>query len=155
MHKQRARALAHEPCECVSALGAPAQPCRGINGMRGNENAGMIEASCHCGEVKFAVDAAPAEVNDCSCSICRRYGALWAYYHPSDVHLLAESATNTYMWGDRTIEFHRCRSCGCITYWRAVNRDFGWMGVNARMMLPEILAAATILQNGKRADHAG
>ena len=39
----------------------------------------MIRASCHCGAVCLEIDAAPAEVTECNCSICRRYGGLWAY----------------------------------------------------------------------------
>jgi len=42
----------------------------------------MIEASCHCGLVHLEVAQPPAAVNECTCSICRRYGTLWAYYSP-------------------------------------------------------------------------
>ena len=42
----------------------------------------MTRATCHCGAVVLEVDSPPAEVNDCHCSICRRYGTLWAYYSP-------------------------------------------------------------------------
>ena len=97
----------------------------------------MIEASCHCGAVRFAVETAPDEVNDCNCSICRRYGALWAYYHPQQVRFVTENGpTDIYMWGDRKLEFHRCRTCGCISHWSAVDRALGRMGVNARLMPP-------------------
>ena len=51
----------------------------------------MIEASCHCGAIQFAVETAPAKVNDCNCSICRRYGTLWGYYHPAQVRFATES----------------------------------------------------------------
>ncbi len=51
----------------------------------------MIEASCHCGTVRFAVETAPGEVNDCNCSICRRYGALWAYYKRAQVRSATEN----------------------------------------------------------------
>lgn len=112
----------------------------------------MIDASCHCGAVRFTVEAAPGEVNDCGCSICRRYGALWAYYHPSQVRFDADGgATDVYMWGDRILEFHRCRGCGCVTHWAAVDRAWPRMGVNARMMPPEALAGVTVLRNGRPA----
>jgi hypothetical protein len=45
----------------------------------------MIEASCHCGAVKLEIQSAPNGVTDCNCSICRRYGVLWAYYEPAQV----------------------------------------------------------------------
>jgi len=105
----------------------------------------MIESSCHCGAVRLEIQAAPAEVNDCNCSICRRYGALWAYYPPTQVRVIAtEGATDCYLWGEKFIEFHRCRLCGCVTHWAAVARQVDRMGVNARLMAPEILAAACI-----------
>ena len=37
-----------------------------------------VAASCHCGACILAVAVAPVEVTDCNCSICRRYGVLWA-----------------------------------------------------------------------------
>ncbi|MHB8528086.1 MAG: GFA family protein [Caulobacteraceae bacterium] len=105
----------------------------------------MIEASCHCGAVRFGIDEAPESVTDCNCSICRRYGVLWAYYAPARVRLApASGATDVYTWDDRSIEFHRCRTCGCVTHWAAVDPGRDRMGVNARLMSPEILAGARI-----------
>ena len=102
----------------------------------------MIESSCHCGAVKLEIQVAPAEVTECNCSICRRYGVLWAYYSPVQVHIIAnDTSTDRYCWGDKSIEFHRCRNCGCVTHWAAAQRA-DRMGVNARLMAPEILAAA-------------
>jgi hypothetical protein len=105
----------------------------------------MIESSCHCGAVKLEMLAVPEEVTDCNCSICRRYGALWAYYSPAYVRIIAtEGAMDCYRWGDKSIEFHRCRNCGCVTHWAAVDRSADRMGVNARLMEHEILAAARL-----------
>ena len=44
-----------------------------------------VSASCHCGSVRLEVDAPPSEVTECNCSLCRRYGVLWAYYPPHQV----------------------------------------------------------------------
>jgi hypothetical protein len=105
----------------------------------------MIESSCHCGAVKLAIQAVPEEVNECNCSICRRYGVLWAYYSPAQVRIIAtDGATDRYLWGEQSIEFHRCRNCGCVTHWAAVHQDADRMGVNARLMTPEILATARL-----------
>ncbi len=102
----------------------------------------MIESSCHCGAVRIAVETAPNEVTDCNCSICRRYGTLWAYYSPKVVRV--NGATDIYMWGDRDLEFHRCKTCGCVTHWAAVDKARDRMGVNARLMPPEVLAQASV-----------
>ena len=107
----------------------------------------MIEAVCHCGAVQVEVPHAPNEVKECNCSICRRTGALMAYYSPKDVRVIPESgATDIYTWGDREIEFHRCKVCGNFTHWSPVDRALDRMGVNARLMPPEILVDIRILK---------
>jgi hypothetical protein len=73
----------------------------------------MIEATCHCGVVHLEVARAPEAVNECTCSICRRYGTLWAYYPLTLVSLAPTTgATDIYMWGDRVGRI-RCRT---LTY---------------------------------------
>jgi hypothetical protein len=103
----------------------------------------MVESSCHCGAVRLEIDSAPETVTDCNCSICRRYGVLWAYYSPRAVRI-APAPTDIYMWDDRAIEFHRCRNCGCVTHWAPVDKTRDRMGVNARLMAPEVLAQARV-----------
>lgn len=105
----------------------------------------MIEASCHCGAIRFAVATAPEDLNDCGCSICRRYGALWAYYPPTEVVFAPDSGpTDIYMWGDHDLEFHRCRACGGLTHWAPADRAYPRMGVNFRMTAPEVLEAIPV-----------
>ena len=98
----------------------------------------MIESSCHCGAARLKINRAPEEVLDCNCTLCRRYGALWAYYSPKDVQV-TNNATDIYKWGQRAIEFHRCKQCGCITHWAPVDKTYERMGVNARLMAPEVM----------------
>ena len=105
----------------------------------------MIEASCHCGAVRMEIDTPPDTVTDCACSICRRKGALWAYYSSRQVRIIpASGATAIYMWGDKELEFHSCKVCACSTHWAAVDKSHDRMGVNARMMEPEVLAVARV-----------
>lgn len=105
----------------------------------------MIEASCHCSAVKLEVPHEPEYVGDCNCSICRRLGTLWAYYKHSEVKIIpATGATDTYMWNKRILAFHRCKVCGCATHWYPVDMSYDRMGVNARLMAPEVLAAAPV-----------
>lgn len=102
----------------------------------------MIEATCHCGAVKIEVPTAPEVVTSCNCSICRRLGTMASYYSPRDVKISGD--TDTYIWGDRMLVFHRCKACGCYTHSTPVDRSSDRMVVNARMMAPEILAAARV-----------
>ena len=102
-----------------------------------------VEGSCHCGAVTLEVARAPTETTSCNCSVCRRLGTLWAYCAPADVQVTG--ATVTYCWGDQTIDFHHCATCGCTTHWsprpgRAQDR----MGINARLLAPEVVANARV-----------
>ena len=104
----------------------------------------MIEAVCHCGAVHVRVPHAPEELKECNCSICRRTGSLMAYYSPKDVQVTGD--TDTYIWGDRDIEFHRCKVCGNFSHWSPVDKSYDRMGVNARLMPPELLSGLRILE---------
>jgi hypothetical protein len=105
----------------------------------------MIEASCHCGAVRLEIAIAPETVTDCNCSNCRKRGVLWAYYSPKQVKIVAPAgATNIYKWDDKELEFHTCKICGCNTHWAAVDKSVDRMGVNARLMEPQVLAAARV-----------
>ena len=103
----------------------------------------MIESSCVCGAVRLAISRAPDEVTDCNCTMCRRYGALWAYYSPKDV-TVPSGLTDTFSRGPKLSDFHRCKICGCVTHWSALDKTYDRMGVNARLMEPEVLARARI-----------
>jgi hypothetical protein len=110
----------------------------------------MIKAACHCGAVRFEIAEAPTWVLDCNCTLCRRYGALWAYYRGADQAKLVRrpdpEATATYLWGDCEIATHHCRACGCITHIEAVNADPPVIfGVNARM-IPGLDPAKVVLR---------
>ncbi len=75
-------------------------------------------AICHCGAIRIRVRQLPRTLTSCNCSICRRYGALWAYYQGSSVTIEApRGSLATYSWNRRTREYHRCKTCGCVTHY--------------------------------------
>lgn len=96
----------------------------------------MIRAACHCTAVRLEIDHAPAFVLDCNCTLCRRYGALWAYYKPGEAAVVqGVEATEAYLWNGRGLAFHFCKTCGCMTHHSVVGAEPPWIrGVNARMM---------------------
>ena len=102
----------------------------------------MIEASCDCGAVRMEIAEPPLWITDCNCGICRRYGALWAYYSLAKVRVTGP--TTVYQRRGRALEFHHCSVCGCVMHWSPVDRTSDRMGVNARMMPPEVIAAASV-----------
>lgn len=104
-----------------------------------------VVASCHCGAVTVALAAAPSEVTECNCSLCRRYGVIWAYYPADDVTVSPNPPpTDLYAWNGRHVDFHRCGTCGCVTHWTPRDASRDGRGVNARLLPPELLAAAKL-----------
>ena len=73
----------------------------------------------------------------------------WAYDRDADVTLTAasdvETATDSYVWGDKTQKFPRCKQCGCVMQWKkfAVDADT-WTGVPARNFEPSIMGKVPI-----------
>ena len=98
----------------------------------------MIEASCHCGNVRIRVGELPVYLVSCNCSICRRIAALWAYYSSEDVDVdVAKEQTRTYVWGEGMIAFHHCPGCGCATHYTTTGKaDGDRVGLNCRMVTP-------------------
>ena len=103
--------------------------------------------SCHCGALRIAVPSAPEWVASCNCSICRRTGALVAYYPPAEVRV--EGKTGTYLTGDRFIRFHFCASCACHTHWSANPQALaGDLPAEVRAALAERMGINVRLLNG-------
>ena len=108
----------------------------------------MLSASCHCGSIRIEVEAPPTYLNQCNCSICRRYGVLWGYYRPDQVRLSCEpDATEAYRCNERTLEFHRCRACGCVTHWQAIDDNASEMAINGRLLDPADIADVPVRQS--------
>ena len=102
----------------------------------------MITATCHCGNIRIETSRKPSVMRECNCSICRRYGAIWAYYSRKTVKISSKpGTTSAYLWRDRVIEFYHCNVCGCITHYEGADkREGSRVAVNARMLPPEIIS---------------
>jgi len=104
-----------------------------------------LHGACHCGAVRLAIPRAPEKATNCNCSICRRLGALWAYYEVSEVTIEGEpEQTTSYVWGDQTLRTVRCRHCGCATHWSPLPGHGTRMAVNIRMFDPEAIGDVRI-----------
>jgi hypothetical protein len=105
----------------------------------------MIEGSCHCGSVRWSFAGVPEGATACNCTVCRRYGVLWAYDFENEA-IRVSGQTQVYSPG-REIGFHFCPTCGCLAYWRALApREDGRrrIAVNLRLAEPEPVAAIPI-----------
>lgn len=81
----------------------------------------MLEGSCHCGAVRWKLDALPESATACSCTACRRYGTLWAYGVANE-DLRVEGQTTAYIRGD-SLSFNFCPKCGNVTHWLGLRTD--------------------------------
>jgi hypothetical protein len=109
----------------------------------------VIHGACHCGTVQWRSQKVPESATACSCTACRRYGALWAYGRENEDVSVSGGPTSTYTKG-RWVMFHFCSACGCMAYWRALKPDTEGrfqMGVNLRLSDPEVVAEIPVVRH--------
>lgn len=105
-----------------------------------------IQGTCLCNAVQVGAARLPRQVTQCNCSVCRRYGTLWAYYRRSAVSITAPRGTLAhYSTRPRGLKFVRCRSCGCVICWegRGGGSDQR-MGINTRLFDHALMAAIPV-----------
>lgn len=106
----------------------------------------MIEGSCHCGAVRWSFAGMPDSATACNCTVCRRYGVLWAYDFEGE-RITVTGVTKAYVHGNRSLGFHFCPECGCVAYWRALSpQEDGRrrIAVNLRLADPDAVAAIAV-----------
>ena len=105
-----------------------------------------LAATCHCGAIRIHVPRMSRTLTSCNCSICRRYGALWAYYAASAVTVAApKGGLVKYSWNQRIRAYCRCKKCGCVTHYEyRKQRRAPTIAVNASNFEPATLAGVRI-----------
>lgn len=105
----------------------------------------MLYGSCHCSAVNWQFKGMPESATACNCTVCRRYGVLWAYDFEGE-GIGVSGPTRAYVRG-KAIEFHFCPTCGCVAYWRSQTpgRDGRRrIAVNLRLTEPDPIAKIPI-----------
>jgi hypothetical protein len=75
--------------------------------------------SCHCGRVRFEVDAQIDHVRVCDCSDCHRRGALNIRVPKEALRLFSPwEALSLYQWGTMTAKDYFCSVCGILPFRR-------------------------------------
>lgn len=90
---------------------------------------------CHCGKVRFEVDA-PDElvVFDCNCSICRMVGYLHLIVPGANFRLLkGADALNTYTFNTEVAQHYFCSCCGIKSFYVPRSHPDG-ISVNVRCL---------------------
>lgn len=74
---------------------------------------------CHCGRVRFEVEAPAAiEATDCNCSICRKSGFLHLIVGAGEFRLLhGEEVLSTYAFNTGVARHHFCSICGVKSFY--------------------------------------
>ena len=92
--------------------------------------------SCHCGAVRYTVDADLEGATACNCSMCGRAGTLLAFVPESSFALEAgDDATGDYQFGAKHIHHLFCRTCGIKPYaWGLDEKGQRTIAVNLRCL---------------------
>jgi hypothetical protein len=101
----------------------------------------MLKLTCLCGQVRIEVAKRPDFINACNCTLCRKSGVRWAYFHPSEI--VMEGATRDYRREDRddpAAAIHFCGRCGSVTHFTltaSAISQFGHVQTGINMALAE------------------
>lgn len=73
---------------------------------------------CHCGDVRFEIDAELEGVLECNCSICTKKGFFHLIVPPERFFLLTpEENLATYTFGTHTAKHRFCKRCGIAPFY--------------------------------------
>jgi hypothetical protein len=100
---------------------------------------------CHCGHVRFEVDAPRAPtVLDCNCSVCRMTGYLHLIVPAARFRLLSGADDLTqYTFNTGAAKHRFCRACGIKCFYIPRSHPDG-IDVNARCLDPGTVTAMTV-----------
>ncbi len=98
------------------------------------------------GAVRVEIDALPETLTQGTCSVRRRYGALWAYCTRETARVVSgQHSEIPYSWGDKLIEFYHCSTCGGLTRYEDIEKlAKSRIAINARMIAPDDIAGLRI-----------
>ncbi len=106
-----------------------------------------LEGKCHCGEVKWTYEVPLESATACNCSLCRRYGSLWAYGFLGQ-GISIQGKTSAYQRDKKINGFHFCQHCGCICYYLCNHKNEEGLyriAVNLRMITnPDLIQSLPI-----------
>ena len=93
-----------------------------------------VTGGCHCGRVRFRVEADLTSATECNCSICNKKGFLHVIVPRDQFHLLSgQDDLTTYEFNTRTAKHLFCRHCGIHSFY-IPRSDPDKIDVNARCL---------------------
>ena len=108
-----------------------------------------LTGACHCGWAHWTLDGDPGSITICNCTLCRRYGALWAYdYEGERIALIGPTSSYTRPGkADPALEIRFCPNCAGVLAWRGLRVEADGrrrMAVNVRLAEPDAVAKLEI-----------
>jgi hypothetical protein len=100
---------------------------------------------CHCGRVRFEVDApADLEVNECNCSMCRLTGYRHLIVPRSRFRLLSGAdALTTYTFHTGVAQHYFCATCGIKSFYVPRSHPDGY-SVSVRALEPATIESLRV-----------
>jgi len=98
----------------------------------------VLNGSCHCGAATWTLSGDPGSITACNCTLCHRYGALWAYdYENERIRIDGPTARFSRVGkADPALEILFCPTCAGVLAWRGLRLEADGrrrMAVNVRL----------------------
>lgn len=96
-----------------------------------------LQGGCHCGAVRFAIEAEPRpELLDCNCAICAKSGLLHLFVpHDRFTLLQGQDSLTSYRFGSGAADHLFCKACGIKSFYQPRSHPEAW-SVNFRCLDP-------------------
>ncbi len=96
----------------------------------------IYTGGCHCGKVRFEVDADLSQTVVCNCSICEKTGSILTFVPGSKFKLVSGAdALTDYQFNKKIIHHLFCSTCGIRSFARATQPDGGeGVAINVRCL---------------------
>jgi len=100
---------------------------------------------CHCGRVRYEVEADIKEVNSCNCSLCQKRGYLLVFVPKAQFTLLSgENDQTDYQFNKKIIHHLFCSTCGVSSFGTGSGAYADTVAINARCLDDIDLSALTV-----------
>lgn len=120
----------------------------------------MPIGNCYCGNINIDMPRKPKQFTDCNSSICRKYGALWAYFLKKFVKISLQkkdSISYSVESNKSRMQVAYCELSGCVTHydWGKKQRLDKMMAVNGRIFDLDLLESILVkkLDGARRWDY--
>ena len=101
---------------------------------------------CHCGNVRYEVQAELAQVISCNCSLCSKRGYVLAFVPATQFTLVSgEGSLTDYQFNKKIIHHLFCATCGVGSFARGIGPDgVETIAINVRCLDDVDISALTI-----------